>query len=61
MMKIFKKMGLVVFLLACCSQNQLFSQGKQITGTVTSSENKQPAAGVSVTEDLILKEKSCSR
>lgn len=49
MIKMFKKMGLLMFLLACCSQNQLFAQGKQITGTVTSSENKQPAAGVSVT------------
>lgn len=29
--------------------NTIFAQGKQITGTVTSSENKQPVASVTVT------------
>lgn len=38
----------MLLLLALCSQNQLYAQGKQVTGTVTSSENKQPAAGVTV-------------
>lgn len=47
-MRILKKTGLLIFLLACCCQNQLFAQGRQITGTVTSSENKQPVAGATV-------------
>jgi TonB-linked SusC/RagA family outer membrane protein len=38
-----------MLLLAWSSRNQLHAQGKQITGTVTSSENNQPAAGVTVT------------
>ena len=46
-MRILKTTGLLL-LLACCSQQQLFAQGRQITGTVTSSENKQAAASVSV-------------
>ena len=37
-----------MLLLACCTQQQLFAQGRQITGTVTSSENKLGAASVSV-------------
>ena len=41
-------MGWLTLLLVCCSFTRLFAQGKQITGTVTSSETKQPAAGVSV-------------
>jgi TonB-linked SusC/RagA family outer membrane protein len=50
MTRILKSMGVsVLLLLALCSQNQLYAQGKQITGKVTSSENKQAAAGVSVT------------
>ena len=36
-------------MLAASFQNQLFAQGRQITGTVTSSENKQPLAGITVT------------
>ncbi|MEO7925084.1 MAG: TonB-dependent receptor [Chitinophagaceae bacterium] len=48
MIRIFKTTGLCMLLIACCS-SQLFAQGKQITGTVTSSESKQGAAGVSVT------------
>lgn len=47
-MRIFKLMGMLMLLLTGYSQNQLFAQGKQITGTVTSSENKQPLAGVTV-------------
>jgi TonB-dependent starch-binding outer membrane protein SusC len=49
MTRLLKSIGLcVLLLLALCSQNQLYAQGKQITGKVTSSENKQVAAGVSV-------------
>ena len=47
-MRILKTTGLMMLLLACCSQQQLFAQGRQLTGTVTSSENKQAAASVSV-------------
>lgn len=47
MIRIFKKMGLLL-LLVCCSLAQLFAQTKQVTGTVTSSENNQPLAGVTV-------------
>ena len=42
-------MGLLLLMLAASFQNQLFAQGRQITGTVTSSENKQPLAGITVT------------
>ncbi|MEO6611914.1 MAG: TonB-dependent receptor [Chitinophagaceae bacterium] len=49
MIRILKTTGLFMLLLACCSQNQLFAQTRQITGTVTSSDTKQPAAGVTVT------------
>jgi TonB-dependent starch-binding outer membrane protein SusC len=48
MIRIFKKRGLFIFLLVCCSQYQLFAQGRIITGTVTSAENKQPIAGTTV-------------
>ncbi|MEQ1676482.1 MAG: TonB-dependent receptor [Chitinophagaceae bacterium] len=48
MMRISKKLGLLMLLVVCCSQNQLFAQVRQITGTVISAENKQPAAGVTV-------------
>lgn len=48
MFKILKSLGICMLLLALCSQNQLHAQGRQITGTVTSSENKQAAVGVSV-------------
>lgn len=48
MIRMFKTLGLFMFLLACCS-NQLIAQGRQITGTVTSGENKQPLASVTVT------------
>ncbi len=47
MIRIFKTMGLFMLLLACSTQ-QLFAQNRQISGTVTSSENKQPLAGVTV-------------
>ncbi|HKB42875.1 MAG TPA: TonB-dependent receptor plug domain-containing protein, partial [Chitinophagaceae bacterium] len=49
MTRIIKTMGLCMLLLPLLSfLNQLHAQGKQITGTVTSSENKGPAAGVTV-------------
>jgi len=47
MMRI-KTLGLLMLLLACCTQNQLFAQGRVITGTVTASDNKQPLQGVTV-------------
>src|SRR5258705_11225108 len=49
MVKTLKLLGMCMMLVAWSSQNQLHAQGKQITGTVTSSENNQPAAGVTVT------------
>ncbi|MFZ1264269.1 MAG: SusC/RagA family TonB-linked outer membrane protein, partial [Chitinophagaceae bacterium] len=49
MIRTFKTMGLLLLMLAASFQNQLFAQGRQITGTVTSSENKQPLAGITVT------------
>src|SRR6185436_3514332 len=49
MVKTLKLLGLCMLLVAWSSRNQLHAQGKQITGTVTSSENNQPAAGVTVT------------
>jgi TonB-linked SusC/RagA family outer membrane protein len=49
MIKIVKLLGVCLVLLAWCSPNQLHAQGKQITGKVTSSDNSQPAAGVTVT------------
>jgi TonB-linked SusC/RagA family outer membrane protein len=48
MIRIFKTLGLSLFVLACLC-NQAFAQGRQITGTVTSGENKQPLQGVTVT------------
>lgn len=47
-MRMLKTLGMLMLLLACCSQNQLFAQGRQITGTVTASDNKQPLQGVTV-------------
>src|SRR5689334_8723163 len=48
MTRILKMLGMFfLFILAICSQT--FAQGRQITGTVTSSENKQPVQGVTVT------------
>ncbi|HEV7783107.1 MAG TPA: TonB-dependent receptor [Chitinophagaceae bacterium] len=47
MIRIFKTMGLFMLLLVCSTQ-QLFAQNRQVTGTVTSSDNKQPASGVTV-------------
>ena len=50
MTKLFKPTALCLFFLVCGSSlSQLAAQGRQITGTVTSSENKQPVAGVTVT------------
>ena len=50
MIKIFKPAVICLLIFTALSPfNQLFAQGRQITGTVTSSENKLPAAGVSVT------------
>ncbi|HMK27673.1 MAG TPA: TonB-dependent receptor [Chitinophagaceae bacterium] len=49
MVKTLKLLGMCMLLVAWSSRNQLHAQGKQITGTVTSSENNQPAAGVTVT------------
>ena len=48
MIRICKALGLFMLLLACGTQHQLFAQGRLITGTVTSAENKQPLAGVTV-------------
>jgi TonB-dependent starch-binding outer membrane protein SusC len=44
-----KTLKLCLFILTALLSLQAASQGKQITGTVTSSENKQPMAGVTVT------------
>ena len=50
MTKLFKSTALCLFFFVCGSSlSQLMAQGRQITGTVTSSENKQPVAGVTVT------------
>ena len=49
MIKKLKTIGICLFLLTAFTPlNEIFAQGKQVTGTVTSSENKQPAAGVTV-------------
>jgi TonB-dependent starch-binding outer membrane protein SusC len=49
MIKMIKTIGICLLLLtAFAPANKIFAQGKQITGTVTSLENKQPAAGVTV-------------
>lgn len=46
-----KKTGICLLILTVCIPlNQLFAQGKQVSGTVTSSDNSQPAAGITVTE-----------
>jgi hypothetical protein len=50
MSRFFKTLGLFVFVVACITQNPVYAQSKQVTGTVTSSENNQPLAGVTVTE-----------
>ncbi len=50
MFKFFKTTGIYLLLLVItCPMTEIFAQGRLITGTVTSSENKQPAQGVSVT------------
>jgi len=50
MIRMLKKVGLCLLLLTALSPlNSIFAQGRQITGTVTSSENKQPVASVTVT------------
>jgi TonB-linked SusC/RagA family outer membrane protein len=50
MIRILKHTGLLLLLFAALTPfGQVIAQGKQITGTVTSSENKQPVAGVTVT------------
>jgi len=49
MLRFFKTISLYFLLVAVvCPFGQLFAQGKQITGKVTSSENKQPVQGASV-------------
>lgn len=48
-MKLIKKTSLFLLLLAMLAPCQLWAQGKQISGTVTSADNKQPVAGVTVT------------
>lgn len=49
MIKILKTARICLLLLIALSPlNPIFAQGKQITGTVTSSENKSAAAGVTV-------------
>lgn len=48
MTRVLKMLGIFfLFVLAICSQT--YAQGRQITGTVTSSESKQPVQGVTVT------------
>jgi TonB-dependent starch-binding outer membrane protein SusC len=50
MTRIIKTIGLCMLLLPALGfLNKLHAQEKQVTGTVTSSENKQPLAGVTVT------------
>lgn len=49
MIRMLKMVGLSLLLLTALSPlSQTFAQGRQITGTVTSSENKQPVAGATV-------------
>lgn len=49
MTRMLKMVGLCLLLLTALSPlSQTFAQGRQITGTVTSSENKQPVAGATV-------------
>jgi TonB-linked SusC/RagA family outer membrane protein len=47
MIQLFRTMGFFMLLLAFTSQS-LFAQTRQVSGTVTSSENKGPLAGVTV-------------
>lgn len=50
MTKIFKTAGICLLLLIATSPfNHIFAQGRQITGTVTSADTKQPLQGVNVT------------
>jgi TonB-linked SusC/RagA family outer membrane protein len=50
MMRVLKSTGLcILFIIAFSPLNLLIAQGRVITGTVTSAENKQPASGVTVT------------
>jgi hypothetical protein len=49
MIRIIKTMGLCMLLITALSSiTKLYAQEKQVTGTVTSSENKQPITGVTV-------------
>src|SRR5258705_12376565 len=49
MIRIIKTMGLcMLFITALGSITKLYAQEKQVTGTVISSENKQPATGVTI-------------
>lgn len=49
MIRMLKTAGLCLLLLTALSPlNAIFAQGRQITGTVTSSENKQPVASATV-------------
>ena len=45
-----KLTGVCILILSFLFPAELFAQGKQISGTVTSSENSQPASGITVTE-----------
>ncbi len=47
-MRMLKNMGLLFLVMICCSQESLFAQGRTITGSVSSAENKQPLAGATV-------------
>ena len=50
MTKMLKLTGVCILILSFLFPAELFAQGKQISGTVTSSENSQPASGITVTE-----------
>lgn len=51
MLRMLKTIGICLLIITALSPlNQLFAQGKQVTGTVTSSDNSQPAGGITVTE-----------
>ncbi len=49
MTRVLKVKGLSMLLILFFFSGQVFAQGKQITGKVTSSENKQPVSGITVT------------
>lgn len=49
MIKTLRCFGVCLILLNCFVPVQTFAQSRQISGTVTSTENKEPAAGVMVT------------